>query len=98
MQPIQKPQRPKINHELLMMQIMHLRRAIKEIIPTMHRRRFKKLKRQKEPVGKDMTPKDLRWNRDWEDVGEQVLERMSVLGCECDGGREAVVLLMDACV
>jgi len=96
MQPIQKPQRPKINHKLLVMQVMHLSRTIKEVITTMNSRRFRELKSEEEPIGKNMAPKDLRWNRDRENVGEEVLEWMSVLGCECDRCGEAVVLLMDA--
>jgi hypothetical protein len=96
MQPIQKPQRPEINHKLFMMQIMHLRCIVKEIITTMNRRRFQEFEGEKEPVGEDMAFKDLRRKRDRENVGEEVLERMSVLSCERDGGGEAVVLLVDA--
>ena len=96
MQLIQKPQCSKVNHKLFMMQIMHLRRIIKEIVSTMNRRRFHEFKSEKEPIGEDMAFKDLRWNRDRKDVGEEVLEWMSVLSCERNGCGEAVVLLVDA--
>jgi hypothetical protein len=80
------------------MQVMHLSRTIEEVIATVNRRRFGELKGEKEPIGTNMAPKNLRWNRDRENVGEEVLEWMSVLGCECDRCGEAVVLLMDASV
>lgn len=79
-----------------MMQVMHLRRIIKEVIATMSRRRLHEFKGEKDPVGEDMAFENLRWNRDREDVGEEVLERMSVLSCQRDGCGEAVVLFVDA--
>jgi len=79
-----------------MMQIMHLRRIIKKIIATMNRRRFQEFEGEKEPIGENMAPEDLRWKRDREDVGKQVLERVGVLSRQCNGCDEAVVLLVYA--
>ena len=96
MQLIQKSQPPKINHKLLMVKIMHLCRIIKEVITTMNRRRFQEFKSEKEPVCEDMAFENLRRNRDREDVGEEVFERMSILSCERDGCGEAMMLFVDA--
>jgi hypothetical protein len=79
-----------------MMEIMHLRRIIKEIISTMNRRRFHEFKSEKEPIGEDMAFKDLWRNKDRKDIGEEVLEWMSILSCERDGRGETVMLLVDA--
>ena len=81
MHPIQEPQTPKINPEQLMMQIMHPRTTIQKVIPTMHRRRLRQLERQERPISQDMTFQKLRGERDGEDVGEDVFERVRVLGC-----------------
>ncbi len=54
MHPIQKPQAPKINQKLLMMQIMHLRASPQKIIAAMHSSRLRQLESQERPVGQDM--------------------------------------------
>jgi hypothetical protein len=79
-----------------MMQVMHLCRIIKEVIATMDRRCFREFKRKKDPVRENMALENLRWDRDRQDIGEEMLKRMSVLGCERDGCGETVVLLVDA--
>jgi hypothetical protein len=96
MQLIQNPQRAKVNDKLLMMQIMHLCRIIKEIITAMNSRRFHEFKSEKDPIGDNVAHEDFRRDRYRQDVGEEVLERVSILSCECDGGGEAVMLLVDA--
>ena len=64
----------------------------------MHRSRFGQLQREESPVGEDVAAQWLRWQGNWEDVGEDVLDGMCVLCCQSDGCCEAVVLLVDPCV
>lgn len=98
MQPIQKPDRPKIQIELLMMQIMRFRQALEKVIATMHGRRFEQFVRQKHPEHQDMRAQDLARQGDREDVGEEVFDGVGVLSGERDRRGEFVVLFVDAFV
>lgn len=85
MQPIQYSQASKIHIELLMMQIMHvsLEWRSKEIIPRMHCRRFNQRKTQPDAESEDVRVADGHWQDDRQLVGEDMLDGVSVLGCEC---------------
>jgi hypothetical protein len=98
MHPIQKPQRPKINPRLLMMQIMTPRQNTKNIIPTMRNHRLQRRRSPKQPTSQDMATKYLRRQPKRQDRGNQVFEWMSILSRQCDGGFELMVLVVDALV
>lgn len=42
-----------------------------------------------------MTMQDLRRKRDWQCVGEDLLNWVSILGCQCDRCGETMMLLMN---
>lgn len=96
MHPIQQPQTPIIQIKLLMMQIMHPRLPPKEIKPTMHSRRHKQLIPQKRPKSQHMTPQQLRRQGDRQRISEDLFDGVGELRGEGDGGRELVVLFVDA--
>ena len=60
MHPVQQPNGPIIQIELLMVQIMHLGLIAEEIIATMHGGRFDQLQRQEDPKGDHMAVQQLR--------------------------------------
>ncbi|WEW61909.1 hypothetical protein PRK78_007409 [Emydomyces testavorans] len=98
MQPVQQPNRPIVQIELLMMLVMHPRHAAHEIIPAMHHRRVGQLVPQKRPERHEVAVQQRGRQRDRQDVGGEVLERVRVLRGERDGRGEVVVQLVDACV
>lgn len=96
MYPVQQPDRPVVQIELLMVKVMHLGLVPEEIIATVHRGRVEQLKGQKQPERQYMCPHDLRRNRDRKCVGKDLLDRMGELRGQGDGRGELVVFLVDA--
>ena len=96
MYPIQQANRPIIQVELLMMEIVHFGFIPEEIIPTVHGRRIEQLKRQKGPKGQHMATHNLRRDGDRKRVGEDLFDRMGELSRQRDRRRKLVVFLVNA--
>lgn len=98
MNPIQQPNGPIVQIELLMMKIMVLGLIMEEIIATMHSSSIEQLPRQKDPKGQDMAVEELRRQRNWQGVGEDLLEWVCELRRKGDWRCEFVVFLVDSSV
>lgn len=94
MNPVENAHGPKVDDELLMVEIVHPCEAAK-IVPAVDCGGFDKDKGKEYPPGDDVAVEDGRWDGEGQDVGDIVLYRVSILGCEGDRGREAMVELVD---
>lgn len=79
-----------------MMQIMHFGLVVEEIISTMYSHSVEEFERQKYPECQYMAVEQLRWQRNWQGIGEDLLDRMGELSGQSDRCRKAVMLLMNA--
>lgn len=96
MKPIQEPNRAKVQVKFLMVQIMKSSLAGKEIIPAMDGGGINQLIRHIQPKCDDMALQQLRRNSNRQDVCENLLDRMGVLGRQGNGRSEPVMAFMDA--
>jgi len=90
MHPIQESNGSKVHPKLLMVQVMQPC-PTEEVITTMHRRRLDEFYGEETPPGEYVHMEELGWQRHGRNVGNEMLQGMSILGCQSDRCGEFVV-------
>ena len=95
MYPVQKPYDAVIDAEPLMVRVVLPRRPAEEVVPAVHGGRLEQHETDEGPGAQHVRAQQGGREHDGQGVGDEVLNRVGVLGGQGDGGGELVVRLVD---